>query len=229
MLSKSDETYTITVKWTFTTKEGKEIYTELTFSILNNIDNSRNILCLIKNLNEIMEYNTEIKTLKEYAYKDTLCGIYNRRYFMERINIIGQNTLKNNNTSSIAVSLFDIDNFKLINDNYGHDCGDYVLYTIAQISNNILSNYGVFARFGGEEFISYIIGKTKQENFDIADKIRKEIKKFNFTYQKFSFKVTVSIGIYYGSTLDYYITMIKEADAKLYLAKSSGKNSVQIN
>ena len=169
------------------------------------------------------------KENRELAYKsftDGLTSILNRRGFLNIVKPISYVTARNN--MQIAIFMIDIDNFKKINDTYGHLKGDDVLRDVALTIKNSVRSSDIVGRYGGEEFIVFLsTSVTKDTAFSIADKIRNNIIKKT----KDDIPVTVSIGVANGviknddreSELMKYI---KEADEYLYKAKKTGKNKV---
>jgi len=201
------------------------------------ISHNKYITCFIdyKHQKTILENNKKLKELNDiqadtndklkYAScTDALTGVNNRwglHYLFD--NIINKCYL---NKLNLCVMMFDLDEFKNINDNYGHKAGDESLIRVAAIfKKNIDSKY-IF-RYGGEEFIVVLSNVTNDYAFKIADKIRTEIE--NEKIQ--AVKITISGGIYTkipekNSDSDEYLI---GADKALYLAKTSGKNKIVIN
>lgn len=120
-----------------------------------------------------------------------------------------------------AIIIFDIDNFKSINDLYGHVFGDIVLINICRVINNMLSKDTELYRYGGEEFVVLTKNKLKEEVLDIAESIRYYIERIKW---KEEIKVTVSIGVAHSNN-EKQFTMEK-ADENMYKAKNTGKNKV---
>ncbi len=122
-----------------------------------------------------------------------------------------------------SVIIFDIDNFKLLNDTYGHLVGDSVLKSIAKEIKRVIRRSDILGRYGGEEFL-IILPKTK-DPYSVAEKIRKVIESMDLEK---GIRVTISVGgtVYKkGDTVD---SIISRADEALYLAKQSGKNQTVI-
>ena len=156
--------------------------------------------------------------IKRRSYIDELTGIYNRRYLTKK--------LAKNEKHHIpySVIMFDIDNFKRINDTYGHDAGDIVLQGIGEILSYRCRVKTIEAfRYGGEEFTLLIYDGELLSPSTIAENIRHEI-----VAQKWQFNetVTVSIGVADKSTADKNLPILKQADIFLYYAKNHGKNQV---
>ncbi len=160
------------------------------------------------------------KELQKIAYRDTLTEIYNRLKLKDEL----KKLIKLSQRHSLPLSLiyFDIDNFKKVNDNYGHDKGDYVLKTLSKVTMKNLRDTDIFGRWGGEEFIIILPHTNKKEAKNVAQKIRQKIESYNFD----GLHITISLGV---STLRLNETIdefINRADKRLLKAKSSGKNIV---
>ena len=128
------------------------------------------------------------------------------------------------NKASKVLALFDIDNFKQINDQYGHVTGDYILESIAHIASKSL-NDSFLCRYGGEEFVAIV---DKEGYFERLEELRKAIEKEVFEYQGVKHHVTITIGtsIYEeGMTIEKWVDL---ADEKMYSGKKSGKNKTVI-
>jgi len=165
------------------------------------------------------------KDLKIQAQTDPLTGLMNRRSFMD----VCLETMQRSIDHKIKLSylIIDIDNFKAINDNYGHPFGDKVIEYIAKkIVNNTRSSDYV-ARVGGEEFAILMPSTNIGTAFHIADRLRINISKHEILFEKRLIRVTVSIGLSELKEGDSDIqTIIKRSDKALYEAKESGRNKV---
>lgn len=162
------------------------------------------------------------KELQRLSKTDALTGIYNRYKFDEELRD-AINFSKRYETQ-LALILFDFDNFKEINDNFGHVVGDMVLKDTAELVNKSIRNTDVFARWGGEEFV-ILLPSTRLENaVELAEKIRIKINNFEFKHNE---KVTCSFGITPIRKDDDRHTLLKRVDELLYEAKKLGKNKVK--
>ncbi|WP_027625690.1 tetratricopeptide repeat-containing diguanylate cyclase [Clostridium lundense] len=126
---------------------------------------------------------------------------------------------------SIYLAMVDLDNFKKINDNFGHDIGDKVLVNFVQICNCFITNKDFVARFGGEEFLILLKDKTKENAIEIIENISQSLE--NKDWDIDGLRVTVSIGLVYNK-YENVDMLIKKADELLYIAKKAGKNKVQM-
>jgi diguanylate cyclase (GGDEF)-like protein len=128
------------------------------------------------------------------------------------------------------VILFDIDNFKMVNDTYGHDGGDFVLQELgAQVKASGLRERDLAGRYGGEEFMVVLTNSNEGQAHEAAERIRKKIELHEFTYAGERIPVTVSIGV--ASLKKDYVEsgdIYKASDKALYESKRNGKNRVTI-
>jgi two-component system cell cycle response regulator len=155
---------------------------------------------------------------------DSLTGVYNRYYFDVHCKTLINQAIANN--KSLLLLIADIDNFKSVNDIYGHVAGDEIL---KQISSRLLLNIRItdlIARFGGEEFVMVLPNTEIKDGLNIADRIRSSVEKthFNISTGGVTLNKTISIGIARLNPDDSVETMLKRADKGLYLAKENGKN-----
>lgn len=156
---------------------------------------------------------------------DFLTGAYNRRFFEEQIKSFFK--LSEINSSSAVLLVCDIDFFKKINDNYGHDIGDFILKECVSILKNHFSRESeVVARMGGEEF-AILLPDFKTENAlqkvnDLLAIIRKQI----FVHEKHQIKFTISVGLCEFNRTDSFESWYKKADQALYEAKNTGRDKV---
>jgi len=171
-----------------------------------------------------MENAILYKELQDNAKKDPLLGIYNRRYFFE---VVEKKANINRNNPYAAVML-DLDDFKKVNDYFGHQFGDKVLIETNETIRKYLGDEDILARYGGEEIILYIEGfKDKEEVYNKVEAIRQSIEENVISNGEFSKTITASFGIGYypedGATVS---EVINEADKLLYQSKKAGKNKV---
>ncbi|EFD3356333.1 GGDEF domain-containing protein [Escherichia coli] len=130
---------------------------------------------------------------------------------------------------SLAFPLLDIDYFKSINDNYGHECGDKVLSVFARHIQKIVGDKGLVARMGGEEFAVAVPSVNPVDGLLMAEKIRKGVELQPFTWQQKTLYLTVSIGVgsgraSYRTLTDDFNKLMVEADTCLYRSKKDGRN-----
>ncbi|MDP9263061.1 MAG: diguanylate cyclase [Acidobacteriota bacterium] len=160
---------------------------------------------------------------RRMAFVDGLTGVYNRRYFEQRI--LEELERAARYSGSLAVLMLDIDHFKRVNDEFGHLLGDEVLRQLSTILAQQLRKVDVVCRYGGEEFSILVPQTTGEHALGVAEKLRKVIEDWNFP--GVPRPVTVSIGVAdfpeHGATRD---ELVKAADAALYAAKQAGRNRV---
>ncbi len=183
-----------------------------------------------------IEYKTEaeIQSEENLLYKasfDSLTGIFNRHHFIKLACM--EIAYASRHKLPVGIIMIDIDDFKQVNDQYGHLIGDSVL---SQFSNIVIENKrteDLFARYGGEEFIIMPRGKVNKELMYIqCERIRKAIEAYNFRIDETSVQISASIGFYIKKVESVDIEavlqdMIRKADEALYLAKDQGKNRTE--
>ncbi|WP_163328177.1 diguanylate cyclase [Desulfurobacterium thermolithotrophum] len=182
--------------------------------------------------NKLEESNQQIKKLrkeleesKKEANIDFLTQVANRASFDRAISDMVKDFYERN--YPFALLMIDIDNFKQINDTYGHQAGDYVLKELARTIKEQLRARDVVARYGGEEFALLIPGVTFAQAVRIAERIRKSIEKHLFRYKDTVIPVTASVGVAVMRNGLDETGIIEKADQALYLAKRSGKNQIK--
>ena len=134
------------------------------------------------------------------------------------------------NKQHVAVLMFDIDFFKKFNDTYGHECGDFVLKTVADLIRKNLRDSDVASRYGGEEFTALLMDSGKEEALIVAERIRSTINEHDFVYNNQHLHVTISGGV---SVFDAETNLVSspnefvnQADRGLYISKNNGRNRV---
>lgn len=170
---------------------------------------------------EISQRKTIEKNLEILAATDPLTSLFNRRKFNELLDYGITRTKQN--LSSLSLIFCDIDFFKQLNDNYGHEVGDDVLIQFSFELNHYLHESDTLARWGGEEFAILITDNSSQSVSSLAEKIRKKIEDCNF---KEVGKVTASFGVTHYLQGDTKKELFERADKALYMAKESGRNKV---
>ena len=160
--------------------------------------------------------------LEESASTDFLTKLYNRRKFDALLEYEIEQ-IKRYKHGNLCTVLIDIDNFKSVNDTYGHDTGDEILKEIGNIIKISSRNSDIAARWGGEEFVLGLSHTNLEEALLVAQKIRITIENFNFIN---NLSITCSFGISQFRTTDTADTLFKRADTALYEAKNTGKNKV---
>lgn len=181
----------------------------------------------IKALEAESENNrTNLESQRQKALMDPLTELPNRQAYNERAAAEVQRWQRYGRPLSIAV--FDIDLFKNINDNYGHQAGDRVIKVIGRSIAKRLREVDFFCRFGGEEFVALLPETSAEVAFPLLDKIREAIAKASFNYKEQPMNITLSIGITEFKPQDSLETAFERADQALYQAKTSGRNQVKM-
>ncbi len=160
------------------------------------------------------------------AHTDPLTHAYNKGYLLEALEAEFKRAKALH--TDLSLIFFDLDHFKRINDQYGHDAGDYVLKEVASIVRaSDLKSKDIFARYGGEEFVLLLASTDKQAAVLKAEAIRLAIETHLFIYEGKRFSVTVTMGVdelRWG--VESALTLLKSADKALYLGKTNGRNQV---
>ena len=171
----------------------------------------------------ITELISKVKKLEEKSNLDSLTKIYNRRALSTYLNKI---CLNKKLPYNFHLLMLDIDDFKIVNDEYGHVAGDKVLIFIANILRKTLREGDKVFRYGGEEFI-IILNRIDDEHCRlIVDRLLYLIRKNKLIYKKYSLGITTSIGVANYENGDTPDSLIARADKALYKAKSNGKNQM---
>lgn len=161
------------------------------------------------------------------ANTDKHTGCFNKTYFNNKIALEVNKSKVTGDPLSLII--FDLDHFKKLNDNFGHDAGDYVLKEMAQvIRTNGIREIDIFARYGGEEFVILLPKTNLKQSFEIAERLRRLIESKEFIYDGKRLPVTASIGVSdYRQGVITGTDLFKRADEAVYKAKEGGRNQVQ--
>lgn len=185
------------------------------------------VLGFIVTITDITKYVNIMDKLNYFASRDGLTGVYNRRYFVE----ISSRELERAKRYQRAISfiILDLDFFKSINDQFGHQAGDAVLQTVASTCRESIRSIDILGRFGGEEFVILLPETRLKECKIIANRILNSIQTAEIIHEENCLKVTASLGItgvnlVTNENLDYFL---KKSDQALYQAKSDGRNCVR--
>lgn len=179
--------------------------------------------CRVNNSIEALE---NIQIVTNHANRDFLTGLYNRRYFFDSMNEYINDS--ENLGEKFAVAMIDIDDFKKINDTFGHDTGDKVIIHLADVLMSKTNYRDIVSRFGGEEFCVVLKNINRFSAVEIFDRLRREVESsIVYSDKKEPIQFTISIGVALFSE-DGLEETIHQADMMLYNAKNSGKNKVVI-
>jgi diguanylate cyclase (GGDEF)-like protein len=177
-------------------------------------------------LNNAIEALENIDTITHFSTRDFLTGLYNRRYFFEVMEPYFSEALSRD--EEFVTAMVDIDNFKALNEGYGHDIGDKIIVHVSEILRSCVSHHDVVARFGAEEFCVVIKESMREDALETLERIRQTIAA---TPLNLSGTDEIAITVSVGAVLERENTLnetINEADAQLYNAKSGGKNCLSI-
>lgn len=178
---------------------------------------------IIKSYEKIIAILIENYLLEAEGSIDGLTGTLTRKYLEREISEGVDSSVQKGTPFSLL--MYDIDHFKKVNDNYGHQVGDYVLTEMSKLIKGLLEGDMKLGRYGGEEFIITLPGATETEGYEFAEEIRKAVEKHDFA-EVDGLKITISIGLSSAfDKQDDMQTVIKRADQAMYKAKSSGRNN----
>lgn len=180
--------------------------------IVFNITEKKNMELIIRNQNE---------KLLEAVNLDHLTKTLNRKALYEKLE--SEIHIVDKSQSKLSIVMIDIDKFKRVNDNYGHQVGDSVIKKIAEIIKNSLPEESFVGRYGGEEYLVIIPGRDKEQAYIVAENIRKNIEDTEFIY---GIKITVSGGVSEYDNKQSLDVLVYESDKNLYKAKNSGRNKI---
>jgi diguanylate cyclase (GGDEF)-like protein/PAS domain S-box-containing protein len=231
-----DDRQTVITTWLEDAKELKKSEQKPRIFTITCKDHSRKIINFISvqldtgitlvTCEDITERVQAEETIRHMAYHDILTGLPNRKLFFDRLAMAMARA--DRNQGKVAVMMFDLDKFKDVNDNYGHDTGDLLLKDSAKRLADVLRKIDTVARFGGDEFV-LILPELKDVHgaTRAADKIVESFRK-TFFLNGHSLSVTTSIGIsMYPDDGQDTDNLVKNADTAMYKAKQAGRNRYQ--
>ena len=178
-------------------------------------------------ISDITKSVKRIKDLEYHAIYDSLTGIFNRRYIIDLL--VKETMVVENEREAIGLILMDIDYFKSINDNYGHQAGDAVLKEVTGVISRELRVSDLFGRYGGEEFLIICPSSDSETTLYIAGRLRKALENLEIAYENNRIKTTASFGVYsnISSENENIDEMLRKVDIALYAAKNNGRNRVE--
>lgn len=174
----------------------------------------------------LTEQQRQIEDLRTAVRIDGLTKLANRTYFDEKLHEMI--ALRKRHGDSFSLMMIDLDNFKVINDSYGHPAGDRILKGVALKIKASLRGSDFFARFGGDEFAIILIKTDATAAKEVAWKLCEEVRASRFLLDDAALTMTLSIGVAEASREDNDETLLKRADEALYRAKAAGRNGVSI-
>ena len=177
---------------------------------------------LARTINELEDSR---RFLREQANTDPLTRLANRRSFFQMA--AGSLAQVKRQSEHFSVIMIDIDNFKPINDTYGHQAGDHVLMDVSKVLDNAIREGDILARMGGEEFVVASPYTNRLAAIVLSERLRKSIETSIFDFEENQIPVTISLGIASLTEEDEDIDkLLAIADARLYLAKQKGRNCI---
>jgi diguanylate cyclase (GGDEF)-like protein len=177
----------------------------------------------IKESLAVIETKRLTNTLRESALKDSLTGLYNRRFLQEYTETLIAGVLRRE--KNVGLIMCDLDYFKQVNDVYGHNVGDQILRETSNIIKNSVRAADLVIRFGGEEFLVLVLDINEGETLKLAEKIRETVEGTKIKIPAGTIKKTISLGVSeFPVDTESFWQAIKFADAALYKAKESGRN-----
>lgn len=177
----------------------------------------------VKESLSVIEAKRLMNTLRDSALKDSLTGLYNRRFLQECTENMVAGVMRRG--KNIGLIMCDLDYFKQVNDVYGHNAGDAVLKETSALIRSSVRSSDLVIRFGGEEFLVVLLDTNKDETMKVADKIRENIQNAKFKVQDGVLKKTISLGVSeFPIDTQLFWQAIKYADVALYKAKETGRN-----
>lgn len=171
-----------------------------------------------------MQMTERNRALLTIAEQDELTGLLNRRCMMGRMKAAMDEYQACSRPFCVIIG--DIDDFKKVNDTYGHDCGDYILRELALLMKTYSRQTDSICRWGGEEFLILLSGSTPEEASVLMERLRAAIEKAVFTYGGQTICVTMTLGVSSCTKSSDLHSLLVEADNRLYRGKRAGKNCV---
>jgi diguanylate cyclase (GGDEF)-like protein len=180
----------------------------------------------IKNLQDELKKSNDL--LRELSNTDPLTRLYNRRYLNQTLQ--SEMLRAKRYQESLTLVILDIDNFKSINDTYGHQNGDIILMGIAETVRKGRRCYDIAARYGGEEFIIVLPGTSLEGGVTVAERVRRDVEVMSFTSPMDRLSVTVSLGVssFPSEGIEDEDALVRRADEALYKAKQNGRNRIEL-
>jgi diguanylate cyclase (GGDEF)-like protein len=180
--------------------------------------------CVFKFVDSLLEVEFT-ESLHQKGITDQLTGAFNQSYLLARLGFVIDTTAE---TRPVSVITFDFDNFKQVNDQYGHAAGDHILrVTCALITESFVRSADLFARMGGEEFAIVLPDTRVELAAEIAEHLRRTLEETAFEYEGLSIRLTASFGVSTGtSPVENAEFLLARADELLYRSKREGRNRV---
>ncbi len=171
---------------------------------------------------ELAEIKEQLEETKSQLLHDSLTGLYNRLAYEDRVEV--EFSRSRRIKSPLCLAMWDIDYFKKVNDNYGHDVGDRVLKAFSEVIMKRIRKTDMFARIGGEEFVLLMPDTSSDVALTLNNELRETFMKCKFSYEDTTFSATSSVGIADFTEGDTPESVLKKADLALYESKDTGRN-----
>jgi diguanylate cyclase (GGDEF)-like protein len=166
-----------------------------------------------------------LSQLEWQAISDPLTGLYNRRHLESHLQKSLLEVQQEQQAQALSVAMLDVDNFKQVNDTFGHTVGDDVLKIIARLTTDSLRSKDVAARYGGEEFV-LVIRANLPEAIAVCERLRQRIQGYTWEHVASNLAITVTLGVCADIALENHEKMLDTADKNLFIGKCNGKNQV---
>lgn len=227
---RGEKVYRETTKFRFL-KNNAEVEVHLMITVNPVVfENRKYVLLVLEDITEQKRMEERLRQanqmLARQAVTDQLTGIYNRVKFDDVIDMEMSRSIRLN--SPLSMLIFDIDNFKQVNDRYGHHCGDRVIKTIADTVKVLLRKHDYFIRWGGEEFLILLPHTDGPNAAKLADRLRIEIEQCRIDNGDSPVSVTCSFGVTSLRQGEDAENLTRRADDLLYKAKNSGRNRIEV-
>ncbi len=188
-------------------------------------DENNEIKYLFIYVQDVTEVATYEQKLLEMNMMDSLTGIFNRRYLETKLN--EEFKRHKRYARPLSMIMFDIDYFKRINDEYGHQCGDYVIKSVSSRVSSLSRNLDCLFRYGGEEFCCLLPETSLDSAINVADRFRLAVEELESDFDGHIIKVKISLGVAeLMKDIESPEMLLKKADDALYQAKKEGRNRV---
>jgi len=183
------------------------------------------IAVYLREAGPVLEAKRLMEHLRENALRDPMTGLYNRRFLEEYVSALVSGSKRRK--SPFSVLMLDLDFFKQVNDTHGHEAGDKVIKTLADILQRNVRGSDMAVRYGGEEFLLVLMDTGAAAAEKVAEKIRVDVENTKIPLPGGMLQKTISIGVAeYPDDSDTFWQVVKFADVALYRAKSDGRNRV---
>jgi diguanylate cyclase (GGDEF)-like protein/PAS domain S-box-containing protein len=212
------------VEWELTDATGRVRYAE---SAISNLIGDPSVGALVVNTRDATDQVSLERQLRHQAFHDPLTGLANRALLADRAEQALMRSARSG--ASVAVVLVDLDGFKFVNDSLGHQVGDVVLSEVARRLESLVRSEDTVARLGGDEFVILIDDVSGMEETELLAERVREVLRPRFTLPGWDYAVTASVGVAIGSASEVDVhDLLRDADTAMYVAKTSGKDSVRL-